>query len=101
MHALCMHLDAATAAATRVLRLTDTRILLYLLYLTTPLITTRTTRYAISWEAKDKLNAEVSKGALRVRRWLMARGAQLALPEQCGYVPLVESDEAAELGGEG
>ena len=78
MHALCMHLDAATAAATRVLRLTDTRILLYLLYLTTPLITTRTTRYAISWEAKDKLNAEVSKGALRVRRWLMARGAQLA-----------------------
>jgi|TARA_B110001469_G_scaffold123705_1_gene136151 hypothetical protein len=43
----------------------------------------------------------VSKGALRVRRWLMARGAQLALPEQCGYVPLVESDEAAELGGEG
>ena len=62
---------------------------------------TRTTRYAISWEAKDKLNAEVSKGALRVRRWLMARGARLALPEQCGYVPLVESDEAAELGGEG
>jgi len=94
LHAQCMHLGAATC----VLRLTDTRIMLCSLYLTR---TARDTRYAISWEAKDKLNAEVSKGALRVRRWLMARGARLALPEQCGYVPLVESDEAAELGGEG
>ena len=97
MHAQCMHLGAAT----RAIRFTGTRILLCSLYLKTTLYTTRTTRYAISWEAKDKLNAEVSKGALRVRRWLMARGARLALPEQCGYVPLVESDEAAELGGEG
>lgn len=78
--------------------LTDTLIILAVL---TTAFNTRTTRYAISWEAKDKLNAEVSKGALRVRRWLMARGARLALPEQCGYIPLVESDEAAELGGEG
>ena len=31
----------------------------------------------------------------------MARGARLPLPEQCGYIPLLESDEAAaELGGE-
>ena len=25
----------------------------------------------------------------------MARGARLPLPEQCGYIPLLESDEAA------
>ena len=59
LHAQCMHLGAATC----VLRLTDTRIMLCSLYLTR---TARDTRYAISWEAKDKLNAEVSKGALRI-----------------------------------
>ena len=93
-----------TFTRTRLTRITRTR-LTRLTHTTRTRLTrlTRTTltltRYAISWEAKDKLNAEVNKGALRVRRWLMARGVRHALPEQCGYVPLVESDEAAELGG--
>lgn len=40
----------------------------------------------------------MSLGALRVKRWLAARGVQLALPEQCGYVPVVESADGAADG---
>tara|TARA_B110001452_G_C15113478_1_gene388167 strand:+ start:282 stop:785 length:504 start_codon:yes stop_codon:yes gene_type:complete len=56
-------------------------------------------RYAVDHAAERLLAGEVSHGMLRTQRWLANRSsARLPLPDLCGYVPLVELDEAEPEG---